>query len=349
MTSDGIETTIRAAEHAPLFRQRGVHMQRRDFVLAAAGSAVGLGMGGVSLAAGGGTSAGAIAGVNGAEFASMRKFADTRFGRIAHVDEGTGKTVLFLHGLPLNSFQWRDAIAILSRERRCLAPDFLGLGHTEVAAGQGCGPLDQVAMLIAFLDAKGAQVVDVIASDSGGAVAQHLVTKHPHRVRTLLLANCDTEIDYPVPALAPIFELSKKGRFADDVIARWLADKPLARTAEGGLWTCYSSPEKMTDEMLEQYLAPLVRSPEAKARLHDYCLALEANPLAGMEASLRKSSVPARIIWGANDRIFSTKSPGYLANIFGNSRGLRMLDGYSLFWPEERPDIVVEEAKRLWG
>lgn len=316
-------------------------MQRRDFVMAAAGSAVGLGMGGVSLGKG--------AGVTAAEFGSMRKFVDTRFGRIAHVDEGSGSAVLFLHGLPLNSFQWRDAIALLSRERRCLAPDFLGLGHTEVAAGQGCGPIDQLEMLIGFLDAKGVRAVDVIASDSGGAVAQHLVTKHAQRVRTLLLANCDTEIDYPVAALAPIFELAKRGRFADDVIAAWLADKPGARTAPGGLWACYSSPEKLTDEMLQQYLAPLVRSERAKGQLHDYCLALEANPLAGMDAALRRSAVPARIVWGADDRIFSTASPDYLANTFGNSKGLRMLEGYSLFWPEERPDIVVEEARRLWS
>jgi haloalkane dehalogenase len=316
-------------------------MTRRDFCFATSVAAMGLSE--VSL--GGAPRAG---GVTAAEFAAWRRFTDTRFGRIAHVDEGRGEAVLFLHGLPLNSFQWRDAIAILSRERRCLAPDFLGLGHTEVAAGAGCGPLEQVAMLVEFLDAKGVRSIDLIASDSGGAVAQHLVTRHPARVRTLLLANCDTEIDYPIAALQPVFALSKEGRFAD-VVASWVADKPQARIAAGGLAACYSAPDELTDEMLEQYLAPLVATARKKRRLHDYCLALEANPLAGIEAALQACRVPTRVVWGEKDRIFSTRSPGYLGKTFGNSRGVRMLEGYSLFWPEELPSVVVEEARKLWG
>jgi haloalkane dehalogenase len=52
------------------------------------------------------------------------------FGRIAHIDRGTGPAALFLHGFPLSSFQWRGAIDRLKHVRRCLAPDFMGLGHT---------------------------------------------------------------------------------------------------------------------------------------------------------------------------------------------------------------------------
>jgi haloalkane dehalogenase len=315
-------------------------MTRRDFCFAAGIAAMGLSE--VSLGQGA-----VRPGVTAADFAAWRRFLDTRFGRIAHVDVGRGEAVLFLHGLPLNGFQWRDAIAVLSRERRCLAPDFLGLGHTEVDPNAACGPLDQVAMLEAFLDAKGVRSVDLIASDSGGAVAQHFVTRHPGRVRTLLLANCDTEIDYPIAALLPVFALSKEAKFAD-VVTGWLADKELARTAEGGLAACYSAPARLTDEMLEQYLAPLVSSAEKKRRLHEYCLALEANPLAGIEPALRESRVPTRVVWGAADRIFSTKSPEYLGKVFGNSRGVRMIEGYRLFWPEELPEVVVEEARGLW-
>ena len=313
-------------------------MQRRDFVLVTAGSIVGFG----------GVSTANQVRVTAAEFAAARKFVDTRSGRIAHVDEGHGDAVLFLHGLPLNGFQWRDAIKTLSAERRCLAPDFLGLGYTDVAEGQGCGPLDQMEMIVEFMDAKGVLSVDVIASDSGGAVAQHLVTRHPERVRTLLLANCDTEIDYPLAVLQPVFELSRQGKYAD-VVEAWLADKAMFRSSDKGLGACYAQPENLPAAAIDLYLAPLVASPNKKAKMHEYILALEANPLAGIEAELRKCRVPTRVVWGAEDRIFSTKSPGYLGKTFGNSQGVRMLEGYKLFWPEERPDIVVEEARRLWA
>ena len=317
-------------------------MQRRDLVVLTSGSLIAPTLLSSATAAAG-------AAVTAAEFAAARRFVDTRFGRIAHVDRGRGDAVLFLHGLPLNGLQWRDSIATLSSDRRCLAPDFLGLGYTEVAAGQSVGPLDQMAMLLAFLDAKGVGKVDVIASDSGGAVAQHLVTQHPDRVRSLLLANCDTEIDYPVAALQVPFELSKHGRFADDVVRAWQADKALARSDDRGLGACYADAARLPDEVFDEYLLPLLASAAKKAKLHEYILALEANPLAGIEPALGKCRVPTRIVWGAGDRVFSTKSPGYLAKAFGNSKGLRMLEGGKLFWPEERPEIVVEEARKLWA
>jgi pimeloyl-ACP methyl ester carboxylesterase len=277
-----------------------------------------------------------------------RRFAGTGFGRIAYVERGRGESALFLHGLPLNGFQWRGALERLSGQRRCIAPDLLGLGYTEVARGRGVGPDDQVAMLAAFLDRLGIARVDLVASDSGGAVAQLFVVRHRARVRSLLLANCDAEIDSPPPALLPVIELSKTGRFVDEWLAPWLADKALARSAKGLGGLCYADPAHPTDEALECYLAPLVRSPRAKARVHQYVIALERNPLAGVERQLRRSAVPARIVWGTADDIFSAESPGYLDRTFGNSRGVRRLAGRKLFWPEELPEVVAEEALGLW-
>jgi hypothetical protein len=54
-------------------------------------------------------------------------------------------------------------------------------------------------------------------------------------------------------------------------------------------------------------------------------------------------------VWGTADDIFSAKSPDYLAGTFGNVHGLHRLEGSKLFWPEERPEVVVEEARRLWA
>ena len=58
--------------------------------------------------------------------------------------------------------------------------------------------------------------------------------------------------------------------------------------------------------------------------------------------------MPVRIVWGTADAIFSPASPDYLARTFGNSRGVRRLEGSKLFWPEERPEVLAEEARALW-
>src|SRR5438132_1553689 len=74
--------------------------------------------------------------MDAAAFHAARRFADLACGKIAYIDAGHGEAALFLHGAPLNGYQWRGAIDRLSPLRRCIAPDFMGLGYSEVPAGQ---------------------------------------------------------------------------------------------------------------------------------------------------------------------------------------------------------------------
>jgi haloalkane dehalogenase len=69
-----------------------------------------------------------------------RQFLSTKFGRIAYIDRGVGAVVLFLHGFPLNGFQWRGVIDEIVPQRRCIALDLMGLGYSEVAVDQDVSP-----------------------------------------------------------------------------------------------------------------------------------------------------------------------------------------------------------------
>ena len=120
-------------------------MHRREFIGTVAGAVA------AGALAGCATGIGRSGEMDAAAFHASRRFVETRFGRIACVERGSGAAALFLHGFPLNGFQWRGAIERLSSERRCVAPDFLAMGYTEVEKGQSVGPDDQVAMLIALL------------------------------------------------------------------------------------------------------------------------------------------------------------------------------------------------------
>ena len=222
------------------------------------------------------------------------------------------------------------------------------MGYTQVAQGQGCEPEAQVAMLLALLDALNVSDVDVIANDSGGAVAQLLVAHHGERVRTLLLTNCDAEQDSPPPALLPVIALAKQGRFVDEWLGAWHADRTLARSPEGIGGMCYADAAHPTDEAIDTYFGPLLSTELRKERAHAYAIALERNALAGIGPALARSGVPTRIVWGTGDTIFSPRSPDFLDRAFGASRGMRKLEGSKLFWPEERPDVIAEEARRLW-
>ena len=278
-----------------------------------------------------------------------RRFAQTTAGRIAYVERGSGPPALFLHGFPLNGFQWRGVIARLASSRRCLAPDLLGLGFTEVATGRPVAPADQVEMLVELLDRRSMPEVDVVANDSGGAVAQLLLARHPERVRSLLLTNCDVETECPPVAVLPVIEMARAGTYVERWLAPWLADGTLARSKEGLGGMTFSFPTNPTDEALEMYLGPLVRTARGRAQVNAYAISLEANSLAGVEPLLRRSRVPARIVWGAADSIFSPESPGYLDRLLPGSRGVRNVPGARLFFPEEFPDLLAEEARALWA
>lgn len=325
-------------------------MRRREFVeLAVAALATGVaGACGARAGQRGSASGGPPGPLTAAAYRASRQFAETPFGKIAYVERGTGKAALFLHGLPLNSFQWRGALERLSAHRRCIALDFMGLGHSEVPEGQSLAPAAQTQMVAAFLDKLGIADLDLVASDSGGAIAQLFVVQHPGRVRTLLLTNCDVEPDSPPPKVKPFVELARAGGAPlIEGIHQWLADRELARKQFGA--AVYVDPAHLTDEMIEYYWAPIVSSPLRKAQYIAYHVGLEPNPLAGITAQLQRSAVPMRVVWGASDDIFAPADADYLDRTFPKSRGVRRLPEAKLFFPEEYPDLIAEEVKRLWG
>jgi pimeloyl-ACP methyl ester carboxylesterase len=278
-------------------------------------------------------------------FRAARRYASLAFGKIAYVERGTGEAALFLHGAPLNGFQWRGAIDRLSPYRRCIAPDFMGLGYSEVPERQSLAPDAQVAMLAALLDALALDKVDIVASDSGGAVAQLFLVRYPQRVRSLLLSNCDVETNSPPQGVMPAIEMARAGTLAGDT-AKWLTDKPMARATFGA--AVFHNPAGFTDDTIEYYAVPLVSSPLRRAQYHAFHVALWPNPLAGIEASLKRSTVPVRIVWGASDTIFPTADAEYLDKLFPKSKGIRRVPEGKLFFQEEFPEVIADEALRLW-
>ncbi|WP_239004485.1 alpha/beta fold hydrolase [Dyella caseinilytica] len=283
--------------------------------------------------------------LDAAAFRAMRRFAELPFGRIAYVERGSGDAALFLHGAPLNGFQWRSAIDRLSPYRRCIAPDFMGLGYSQIPEHQSLAASSQVAMLVALFDSLAISKADIVASDSGGAVAQLFAVRYPERVRTLLLTNCDVEPDSPPSGAKPVIEMARAGKLAD-ATAKWLTDKALARATFGA--AVYHDSAHFSDESIEYYVTPLVGSPLRKRQYEAFHLALEPNPLAGIEAALRRCTAPVRIVWGASDTVFAQADADYLDRTFPRSQGIRRVPEGKLFFQEEFPDVIAEEARRLW-
>jgi len=282
------------------------------------------------------------------EFHRMRRFADLPMGRIAYVERGQGPVALFLHGFPLNGFQWRGALELLSPYRRCIAADFMGLGYSEAPADADVSSAAQVEMLAALLDQLKIDEVDLVANDSGGMIAQLFVARYGSRVRSLLITNCDVDTNSPPPAFLPVIQMARQPGVADKFIAPQLADKNFART-DKGIGVAYTHPAQVTDATIDCYFAPVVSSPARKEQFSRYLNGFESNPLVPIREQLKAFSKPTRIVWATADIFFGVEWSEWLDRTLPGSRGVRRLEGAKLFFPEEMPDVIAEEALKLWG
>jgi haloalkane dehalogenase len=286
--------------------------------------------------------------IDAAWYHRARRFADLPVSRVAYVEHGRGPAALFVHGYPLNGFQWRGALETLHAHRRCIAPDLMGMGFTETPEQQAISPATQAAMLAMLLDKLRIDAVDLVANDSGGLVAQLFLATYPGRVRTLLLTNCDVDENSPPPQFLPLIELAKKGTLVDSFIVPQLKDKQLARSSRGIGGLAYTYPERLADETVETYFRPFVQTPLRKAQLEAFTVSMETNPLVAIREELHQWKGPARMVWGLKDTIFKVEWAEWLDRTLPGSRGVRRVEGANLFFPEEMPELIAEEAVKLW-
>ncbi len=102
---------------------------------------------------------------------------------MAYVDTGAGDPVVFLHGNPTSSYLWRNIIPHVVGERRCLAPDLVGMGDSGKSSSRTYRFVDHARYLDAWFDALGLTCdVVLVVHDWGSALGFHWARRHPDRV-----------------------------------------------------------------------------------------------------------------------------------------------------------------------
>src|SRR3984893_15861913 len=221
---------------------------------------------------------------------------ETPSGRISYASAGSGPAALFVHGVVLNKHLWRHQLTELSDLRRCIAVDLLAHGDTEIASDQDLSVTANAKMLKEVLDVLKIDQVDLVGNDSGGGIAQILAALNPNRVRTLTLTNCDTHDNWPPEAFKPFVEMTIAGGLRDTLNAM-LANKAIYRSPEA-LGPAYERPENVSDEDIETYLRPLVRSDQRTRDLQRFVAAFDNKHTVNIEPQLREMGAPTLIVWG---------------------------------------------------
>ena len=104
----------------------------------------------------------------------------------------------------------------------------------------------------------------------------------------------------------------------------------------------------LADDTIEAYFRPLIETPLRKAQVNEYAVSMGTNSLVGIRDDLRRWKGPARMVWGLKDEFFGVKWAEWLDRTLPGSRGVRRVEGAKVFFPEEMPELIAEEAKLLW-
>ena len=111
-----------------------------------------------------------------------------------HGDE----TLLLVHGNPTWSFHWRGLIAAQSPVRRCVAPDHLGCGLSDLQP-RPQRLSDHIGNLVALVRALDLQNITLVAQDWGGAIGLGALLEDRARFQRIVLLNTGAFPPWYVP------------------------------------------------------------------------------------------------------------------------------------------------------
>jgi pimeloyl-ACP methyl ester carboxylesterase len=270
----------------------------------------------------------------------------TRSGQISYTERGAGPVALFVHGVLLNGYLWRHQLQHLSDIRRCIAVDLLAHGNTQITPDQDVSVSANARMLGEFLDALNIVQVDLVGNDSGGGIAQIFAATQPQRVRSLTLTNCDAHDNWPPEAFKPVLAMSAAGGLRGALDAM-LADKNVYRAAQA-LGPAYENPRQVSDETIDIYLQPHVRSAQRTRDMERFLAGFDPIHTLRIEDGLRALQAPTLVAWGTDDIYFDVKWSKWLADTIPGTRRRVEFDGARIFFPEERWREFNRELRDHW-
>jgi pimeloyl-ACP methyl ester carboxylesterase len=281
------------------------------------------------------------------EYRAHQKTVSTEHGSIGYTDVGDGPPALFVHGIFLNGFLWRRAIGQLAGERRCLAIDLPAHGQTETKADLDFGLPTQAEVLRGFCDALELEDIDLVANDTGGAVAQVFAARWPERVRTLALTNCDAHDNLPPEAFNGGLEAARNGDLAP-LMVEMSRNLDLARGEEFGFGLGYEHPERLSDDEVRVYTERFADLSAAR-EVERFTNALDASDLLAVEPQLRQLKAPTLIVWGTGDIFFEVDWAYWLRDAIPGAEDVVEIDGGKLFFPDERAEELAHHLSRYWA
>jgi len=267
----------------------------------------------------------------------LSKQIDLPAGTIRYREAGSGSPIVFVHGYLVDGRLWDGVVDRLADRFRCIAPDWpIGAQQIAMKPDADLSPPGIADLIDGFLGALDLDQVTIVGNDSGGAISQVLVTRHPERVARLVLTNCDTHENFPpgiFKAMPPLAKLPGgmtvlAAPFRVGALAR-AAFRPFAKTP-------------IPAELIASWMDPGLHDPGVKHDVQKVTVGMDKRHTLEAAEKLRGSELPLLLAWAPGDRFFPISYAERLADGMPNARIVRIPDAKT-FVPLDQPARLAEE------
>ena len=266
------------------------------------------------------------------DFPFTPNYRDVDGLRLAHLDEGEGAPVIFMHGEPTWSFLWRKVIPpVRDAGFRCIAPDLAGFGASDKPTDVGWYSYDRhVALAQTLLDDLDLRAATMVVHDWGGPIGLRLAVEHPERIERLVIL--DTGLFTGRQRMTDAWM-----RFHDFVVRT--EDLPIGLLVRGA---CKNDPG---DEVISAYEAPF---PDAasKAGARAFPQLIPQSPDAPgasagqrVQEALREDKRPTLMLWADSDFILPLSVAERFAEAIGRPPP-RAIPAASHFLQEDQGPLI---------
>ncbi|MEC3975427.1 alpha/beta fold hydrolase [Amycolatopsis sp. H20-H5] len=258
-------------------------------------------------------------------------------GVLDYVDVGSGRPILFVHGLLVNADLWREVLPpVAAAGFRCLAPDWpLGSHRRPMAPDADLTPRGVARLIADFLTELDLHDVLVVANDTGGALTQILMAEHPERLAGVVLTPSDSFECFLPPVFSP---LPKLARIPGSMwpLAAMLRSEYVRGLPIGFGWV---AKRKVDPEAVSSYIDPVWRNRGIRRDLRKFLRAVDRRHTLDAARRLPGFRRPVLLAWATQDRLFPLSLAHRLAALLPDARVVEIPDSYT-FVPEDQPEAL---------
>ena len=110
-------------------------------------------------------------------------------GKMHYLDEGSGFPIVFVHGNPGWSYEYRKQIKELSRTNRCIAADNIGFGLSDKPYDWNYLPQNHAENFAAFIEHLKLDKFVLVVNDWGGPIGLSYAINHPEKIKHIIITN----------------------------------------------------------------------------------------------------------------------------------------------------------------